>query len=108
MSVYDAAHRAEADEARTRAFLERYLPQAAGPLKGMKTCMYTMTPDEDFIIDLAPSDPRIVIASPCSGHGFKFASVVGEVLADLATDETTSHDIGRFRIGRFSDAGGID
>jgi sarcosine oxidase len=91
-----------ADEARTRAFLERYLPQAAGALKDMKTCMYTMTPDEDFVIDVATSDSRVVVASPCSGHGFKFASVVGEVLADLATDGTTPHDIGRSRIDRFS------
>jgi sarcosine oxidase len=91
-----------ADEARTRTFLERYLPQAAGQLKGMKTCMYTMTPDEDFVIDIAPSDPHVVVASPCSGHGFKFASVIGEVLADLATNGTTPHDIGRFRIDRFS------
>ena len=92
----------QADEARTRTFLERYLPQAAGQLKGMKTCMYTMTPDEDFVIDIAPADSRVVVASPCSGHGFKFASVIGEVLADLATDGTTPHDIGRFRIDRFS------
>jgi sarcosine oxidase len=89
-----------ADEARTRRFLDRYLPQAAGKLKAMKTCMYTMTPDEDFVIDLSPSDPRIVMASPCSGHGFKFASVIGEVLADLAIDGETPLDIGRFRISR--------
>lgn len=63
--------------------------------------MYTMTPGEDFVIDLLPSDPRIVVASPCSGHGFKFASVIGEVLADLSLRGETSHDIGRFRIGRF-------
>ncbi len=90
-----------ADEARTRRFLEQYVPQAAGSLTAMKTCMYTMTPGEDFVIDLLPSDPRIVVASPCSGHGFKFASVIGEVLADLSLRGETSHDIGRFRIGRF-------
>lgn len=89
------------DEARTRRFLERYLPAGAGRLKAMKTCMYTMTPDEDFVIDLSPADPRIVIASPCSGHGYKFASVIGEILADLSTNRTTRHDIGRFRIDRF-------
>lgn len=90
-----------ADEARTRRFLERYLPAGAGRLMAMKTCMYTMTPDEDFVIDLSPADPRIVIASPCSGHGYKFASVIGEILADLATTGGTRHDIGRFRIDRF-------
>ncbi|MDP3898184.1 MAG: N-methyl-L-tryptophan oxidase [Mesorhizobium sp.] len=89
------------DEARTRQFLQRYLPAGAGVLKAMKTCLYTMTPDEDFVIDLLPGDRRVVIASPCSGHGFKFASVIGEVLADLATEGGTRHDISRFRFGRF-------
>ena len=60
-----------------------------------------MTPDEDFIIDALPGDPRIVVASACSGHGYKFASVVGEILADLATGGQTPHDIGRFAIRRF-------
>ena len=92
-----------ADEARTRRFLERYLPAGAGKLKAMKTCIYTMTPDEDFVIDLSPADPRIVVASPCSGHGYKFASVIGEILADLSTEGSTRHDIGRFRIDRFRD-----
>ncbi|QPC88075.1 N-methyl-L-tryptophan oxidase [Mesorhizobium sp. NBSH29] len=90
------------DEARTRRFIERYLPQAAGRLRAMKTCLYTMTKDEDFVIDLLPSDPRIVVASPCSGHGYKFASVIGAVLADLSTTGNTDHDISRFRMARFS------
>lgn len=90
------------DEAQMRRFLEAYLPDAAGPLRAMRTCIYTRTPDEDFVLDLDPDDPRVVVASPCSGHGFKFASVIGEVLADLAVDGTTSHDISRFSIGRFS------
>ena len=89
------------DELRTRRFLEQYMPMAAGPLKDMKTCLYTMTPDEDFVIDQLPSDPRIVVCSACSGHGFKFASVIGEVLADLATRGETRHDISRFAISRF-------
>lgn len=90
-----------ADAARTRRFLKKYVPQAVGELLAMKTCMYTMTPDEDFVIDRLPGEPRIVVASPCSGHGFKFASVIGEVVADLATRGETGHDIGRFRIDRF-------
>ncbi|GAB5505219.1 MAG: N-methyl-L-tryptophan oxidase [Rhizobiaceae bacterium] len=97
----DAAQDAgPADEARMRAFLEAYLPDAAGPLRAMSTCIYTRTPDEDFVLDLHPDDPRIVVASPCSGHGFKFASVIGEILADLATEQATRHDISRFGIGR--------
>jgi sarcosine oxidase len=92
------------DEKRMRDFLEAYLPLAAGPLKNMRTCIYTKTPDEDFVIDLSPKEPRIVIASPCSGHGYKFASVIGEVLADLAIDGETQHDISRFAIGRLRGA----
>jgi sarcosine oxidase len=90
------------DERRMRDFLEAYLPDAAGPLKAMKTCTYTRTPDEDFVIDLSPADRRIVVASPCSGHGYKFAGVIGEILADLATARATRHDISRFRIDRFA------
>jgi sarcosine oxidase len=47
-------------------------------------------------------DPRIILASPCSGHGFKFASILGEVLADLATGKTPTNDISRFRIDRLT------
>ena len=90
----------EADEGRMRAFLEAYLPAAAGPLAAMRTCIYTRTPDEDFVIDALPDAPHIVFASACSGHGFKFASVIGEVLADLATEGATRHDIDRFRLAR--------
>jgi sarcosine oxidase len=60
-----------------------------------------MAPDGDFIIDRLPGTPSVVVASPCSGHGFKFAPVIGEILADLATKGATAHDITRFRIARF-------
>ena len=89
------------DENHTRDYLERYMPEGAGPLLGMKTCLYTMTPDTDFIIDTSPEDDRIVVVSPCSGHGFKFAGVVGEIAADLAISGDTEQDISRFRIDRF-------
>jgi sarcosine oxidase len=88
------------DEKRMRDFLDAYLPDAAGPLAAMNTCTYTKTPDEDFVLDFHPDDRRVVVASPCSGHGYKFASVIGEVLADLATQGTTRRDISRFGIGR--------
>ena len=55
----------------------------------------------DFIIDRLPGAPHIIVAPPYSGHGFKFAPVVGEILADLATAGRTGHDISRFRLGRF-------
>jgi sarcosine oxidase len=60
-----------------------------------------MTPDGDFLIDRLPGHPNVIVASPCSGHGFKFAPVIGEILADLATGATTRHDIARFALARF-------
>lgn len=78
------------------SFIQRRLPSAAGLRVRSTTCRYTMLPSEDFLIDLLPSDSRIVVASPCSGHGFKFTSVVGEILADLALDGGTDLPIGAF------------
>lgn len=88
------------DHAKIERCLDRFLTTARGGLERLQTCIYTRTPDEDFVIDLDPSDRRIVLASPCSGHGFKFASVIGEILADLAIDGGTAHDIRRFRLDR--------
>ena len=89
------------DEALIRAALADHIPAANGPLVPAKTCLYTVTPDHDFLIDRLPGAPNIIVASPCSGHGFKFAPVIGEILADLATEGGTGHDISRFRFGRF-------
>ena len=69
----------------------------------LRACMFTNAPDEHFILDLHPEDSRVVVASPCSGHGFKFCSVVGEIVADLAETGETRHDIGLFRLGRFAE-----
>jgi sarcosine oxidase len=90
-----------ADEALIRAALADHIPAANGPLVAAQTCLYTVTPDRDFVIDRLPGAPNIIVASPCSGHGFKFAPVVGEILADLATSGRANHDISRFRIARF-------
>jgi sarcosine oxidase len=76
--------------------LSRHLPAAAGPLRRVESCIYTNAPDGHFVIGPHPEDPRIVLASPCSGHGFKFATVIGEILADLATRGETRHPIGLF------------
>jgi sarcosine oxidase len=78
-----------------------HLPAANGRLVKAKTCLYTMTPDGDFIIDRLPGAPQIVVASPCSGHGFKFAPAIGDILADLAAGGTTAYDISRFALARF-------
>ncbi len=92
----------DADEEVLRTFTARYFPAAAGPTMGLRSCIFTNTPDEHFIIDLLPSEPRVIVASPCSGHGFKFASVIGEIVADLVTRGATSHDIGLFTLSRFA------
>jgi sarcosine oxidase len=89
------------DEALIRAAVAEHLPAANGPLKAAETCLYTMTPDGHFLIDRLPGAPNVIAASPCSGHGFKFAPVIGEILADLATTGTTAHDIARFSLRRF-------
>jgi sarcosine oxidase len=65
-------------------------------------CMYTNTPDMDFILDRHPEHTNVIIASPCSGHGFKFASAIGKILADMAADRTTGFDLTPFRIDRFN------
>ena len=90
-----------ADAERIARMLAHYVPAAAGTVRTVKTCIYTNTPDQDFILDRHPLYPQIILASPCSGHGFKFSSVVGEILADLATAGATPHDISRFRLDRF-------
>ena len=89
------------DEAVLRTGLERYFPAADGPVLSMKACMFTNTPDEHFIIDALPDAPNVFVAAGFSGHGYKFCSVVGEIMADLATRGETSHDISLFRLDRF-------
>ena len=94
-----------ADEVLLRSFVERYLPEGAGPTMALKTCLFENSPDEHFVIDLHPDDANVVIAAGFSGHGFKFASVVGEILADLVLDGTSRHDIGFMRLERFAGGG---
>ncbi len=95
------------DERLLRAFADRYFPDGAGATMALRACLFTNTPDGHFVLDRHPAFPQVVLASPCSGHGYKFCSVVGEVLADLATGDgaTTRHDIGFLRLERFASAG---
>jgi sarcosine oxidase len=99
----DLLDRRVADEeiSRMRVLLAKYLPDANGPHVRSAVCMYTNTPDRDFIIDKHPASERVLVASACSGHGFKFASAIGEALADLALGEPTRCDLSPFAIGRF-------
>jgi len=95
----------DTDEKILRNFTAKYLSAAAGPTMGLKTCIYTNSPDGEFIIDSLPDDPRVTVAAGFSGHGFKFSGVVGEILADLAIHNTTDHPIQSFSINRFEDTG---
>jgi sarcosine oxidase len=88
------------DEAALRSCLAAHFPEANGPTMALATCMFTMTPDEHFIIDRLPGNDDVVIASPCSGHGYKFASTVGEILADLAISGKSRFDLGMFSLAR--------
>ena len=87
------------DVAPVERFLAEHFPAGQGALRSTTVCMYTVTPDEHFVID---AEDRVVYASACSGHGFKFASVIGEVLADLATTGRTAHEIGFLSRRRFA------
>ena len=89
------------DEELLRAFARRYFPEGEGPTLMLKACMFTNTPDRHFILDRHPAHPEISIAAGFSGHGYKFCSVIGEVMANLVQDERARHDIEFFRLGRF-------
>jgi len=90
------------DEPPVRRFLDAYLPAVNGLLRYGQTCIYTLTPDRHFVIDLHPEHGNVAVAAGFSGHGFKFSSVVGEVLADLVDMGRTAWPIGMFGFARFS------
>ncbi|WP_435175533.1 N-methyl-L-tryptophan oxidase [Halorussus sp. AFM4] len=92
------------DERLLRAYAERYFPEGAGPTMRLATCMFTNTPDGHFVLDTLPDRPQVTVGAGFSGHGFKFASAVGEVLADLAVDGETDREVGLFGLDRFGDA----
>ncbi len=92
------------DEDAVRAMLELYLPSANGPALSAQVCMFTNTPDTHFLVDFHPEAPQALIASPCSGHGFKFASAIGEILAELLADGRSKLNIDLFRLDRFGAA----
>jgi sarcosine oxidase len=90
------------DEQVLRGGIRRFMPLADGATLSFRSCMFTNTPDEHFILDRYPGYPQVIVASPCSGHGYKFASVMGEVLADLAMDQEPAFDLSMFRLDRFA------
>jgi glycine/D-amino acid oxidase-like deaminating enzyme len=84
------------------ALVLQWLPRVAGPLTESTVCMYTNTPDEHFVVGLHPALPRVAIAAGFSGHGFKFAPVIGETLAALCLDGASPWPIDSFRLDRFA------
>jgi sarcosine oxidase len=88
------------DETDIRQFLYSHLLAANGPTRRASVCIYTLTPDRHFLIDVHPEHPQVVFAAGFSGHGFKFASVVGEILADLCDHGRTKLPTGLFRYPR--------
>jgi sarcosine oxidase len=91
-----------ADLARVEAFLTQYLPGVGRPMQRRSVCFYTMSPDEHFLVDRHPHHERVVFAAGLSGHGFKFTSVLGETLADLALDGRTRLPVGFLSLNRFA------
>jgi sarcosine oxidase len=89
------------DEELLRVFARRYFPEGAGPTLMLKTCLFTNSPDGHFILDLHPAHPEVVVAAGFSGHGYKFCSVIGEVMADLVQGGQARHDTEFFRLKRF-------
>jgi sarcosine oxidase len=98
----DVNRRVDPDEAhRFRAFVEPYFPSLPdGPVESA-VCTYTNTPDGHFIIDRHPGHANLFVISACSGHGFKFAPAIGEVVADTVTGRAPRVDMSPFGIGRF-------
>jgi sarcosine oxidase len=90
-----------ADEVPLRRFAERYFPDGAGRTLDLKACLFELSPDEHFLVDRHPETELAVLGAGFSGHGFKFCSVVGAILADLALEGDTLHDIGFLRLSRF-------
>ena len=94
----------DSEVAFVRTLLEEFMPHGNGALRQSAACMYTNVLDSHFIIDRHPKHSSVIVASPCSGHGFKFASAIGEVLADMATDRRVAFDTALFSLDRFTAA----
>ena len=93
----------DSDVEPVRAFMRAHLPTGDGALLRSRVCMYTNTPDQHFIIGALPERPHVVLLGGFSGHGYKLASVIGEIAADLATTGKSAFDLGLFSPERFAD-----
>jgi sarcosine oxidase len=91
------------EDAQATDLLRRFMPHAKGHLRESQVCLYTNTPDLHFVIDVHPAHPnRVVLVSACSGHGFKFAAAVGEIVVDLLAGSKPRYDLSMFRLQRFA------
>jgi sarcosine oxidase len=88
------------ETAAIRRLAGRFLPDADGPPVEQAVCLYTNTPDHHFLLGALPWEPRVILASACSGHGFKFAPAIGEAVAELVANGRTSLDLSPFAPGR--------
>src|SRR5215207_9809143 len=84
-----------------RAFMSRHIPGGNRDLLFARTCLYTMTPDEHFVLDTHPAYPHVAFSASCSGHGFKFGPVLGEILVQLAFNGSSTYDLAMFSASRF-------
>lgn len=100
----EAASEGEAREMHAR-LVSSHLPGLGRALVKSVSCIYTATPDFQFLIDRHPQMPRVIVASPCSGHGFKHSAAVGEALAAMALGRDPAHDLSAFSLARFEGAG---
>lgn len=93
----------EQEQSMYRDYLQRRLPGISDRCASAASCLYTVTPDSNFVIDVHPDNDRIIIASPCSGHGFKHSAAIGEALAEQLIDGNSKIDISSFSLMRFKD-----
>jgi sarcosine oxidase len=94
----------DVEETEMRELISRFMPDANGRLLEAKVCLYTNTPDDHFILDQHPDHANVTIVSPCSGHGFKFSPVIGEIVAQRLMGETPQFDLDLFKLDRFQTA----
>jgi len=83
-------------------YIAPYLPGFSDRCVKAVVCLYTMTPDAEFVIDTHPGMPRVIVASPCSGHGFKHSAAIGEALSELVVDGKSRLDLSAFKFSRFN------
>jgi sarcosine oxidase len=90
----------DAEARAMHAYVAPYLPGLSATCVKAVVCLYTVTPDAEFVIDTLPAMPRVIIASPCSGHGFKHSAAIGEALSEIVVDGKSRFDLSAFSFSR--------